>query len=310
MELLTAGTPERVLLIANPGARRATKMVSAAVRAFARAGVRTEVRMTRAPGHAAEIAAAEAGDFEAVYTLGGDGTAVEVIGALVGTGLPIGILPGGTGNLVARSLGVPLNIERAVEELLAGEAADVDLGRIVGGPCFAFTLGVGVDARMIELTPPPLKRRFGWLAYAGFAAREVMAGKPFRARVEVDGEVVESRASAVMIANFGVVLGDLLQLGPDIAVDDGKLDLCIFDPRGFVDAVRMLWRLFRKDFRPHPGLIYRKGTHFRIACDPPQTVQTDGEVRGHTPMEVCVEPRAARLLRPRRDSAVAGSSGV
>jgi YegS/Rv2252/BmrU family lipid kinase len=306
VELLTGP----VLLVANPGARRAERNVEGAVRAFTRAGVRVVVVMSRAPGHAGEIAAREGGSFGAVFTLGGDGTAIEVIGALAGSGVPVGILPGGTGNLVARSLGTPLDVERAVPALLAGEEADVDLGVLNGAQRFAFTVGVGVDARMIELTPPALKRRWGWLAYATVAAREALSRHTFRVRAEVDGEVVECDATAVMIANFGVVLGDLLHLGPGIAVDDGLLDLCVFAPRGAGEALGIVWRLFRKDFRPHPGLLYRKGRRFRVECDPPQTVQADGEVRGRSPVEIVVEPRAARLLRPRRDPGHRGSSGI
>jgi diacylglycerol kinase family enzyme len=221
-----------------------------------------------------------------------------VIGALAGTGIPVGILPGGTGNLVARSLGVPLDVARAVPALLAGEEADVDLGVLNGEQHFAFTLGVGLDARMIERTPPALKRRWGLFAYAAVVAREIVVRRPFVVRAEVDGEVIDAVAVAVMIANFGVVLNDLLHLGPGIACDDALLDLCIFSPRSVPDALRLVWRLLRKDFRPCPALLYRKGTQFRLWCDPPQTVQTDGEVRGRTPAEVRVEPSAARLLRP------------
>lgn len=295
MELLTGP----VLLIANPGARRARALRARALRAFAAAGVECVVVDTVAPGHGGEVAARDARGYRAVFTLGGDGTATEIIHALAGSGIPVGVLPGGTGNLVARSLGVPLDVARAVPALLGGEVAEVDLGVLNGGQRFVFTLGIGVDARMIELTPPALKRKWGILGYSLVVAREILARRTFRVRVEMDGETVEAEAASVMVANFGVVLGDLIHLGPDIATDDGMLDLCIFSPRGALDALSLVWRLFREDFRPRRGLLYRKGERFRISCEPAQTVQTDGEVRGRTPVEVRVEPRAARLLRPR-----------
>jgi diacylglycerol kinase family enzyme len=102
-----------------------------------------------------------------------------------------------------------------------------------------------------------------------------------------------------MVTNFGAVLNELIALGPGIKSDDGLLDLCVFSPSGLRDAVRILWRLVRKDFRTDPCLLYRPGRRFRIETDPPRTAQADGEVLGPTPLEITVEPRGACLLVPR-----------
>jgi diacylglycerol kinase (ATP) len=289
----------RLLLIANPAARRAPRLLRRARAAFDAAKVGYEVLLTERPGHAAELAAMARGRYDAVFTLGGDGTAMEVVGALANTGVPVGILPGGTGNLVARSLGVPLRLDRAVPALLDGDVARVDLGLVNGVRRFAFTVGVGVDARMISETPPALKRRFGIAAYVVSAGKAVFQGRSFAVRVSADGEWVERRAVAVMVANFGSVLDELFTLGPGIRQDDGRLDLCVFSPGSLFDAVRLAWRLVRKDFRPHPQLLYRAGREFRIECTPEQIVQADGEVLGVTPFDVRVEPLAAVLLVPR-----------
>lgn len=295
MEILTGP----VLLIANPAARRVDRLLRVARAAFDRAGVAHDVALTERTGHAAELALARQAGYHALFTLGGDGTAMEVVGALANSGVPVGILPGGTGNLVARSLGIPLALDRAVPALLHGDRARVDLGVVNGSRRFAFTVGVGIDARMIHETPPELKRRFGIAAYVASAVRAVVQRQSFAVRVTVDGEVVERRAVAVMVANFGAVLNELIVLGPGIRQDDGRLDLCVFSPGTFIDAGRLAWRLFRKDFRPHPQLLYRAGREFRIECTPHQIVQADGEVLGETPFEVRVEPLAATLLVPR-----------
>jgi YegS/Rv2252/BmrU family lipid kinase len=287
------------LLVANPAARRARHRLAAAARALGTHGARVDVVTTERPGHAADIVRLRAAQYEAVFTLGGDGTAMEVVGALAGTGIPIGILPGGTGNLVARALGIPLATERAASSLLRGEIAEVDLGRLGSGRCFAFSCGVGVDARMIRDTPPIWKRRLGILAYAWVAVRASLRNVSFRVRATVDGESFERTAAAVMVANFGTVLNDLIVLGPGIARDDGKLDLCVFSPATGWEALGIAWRLLRKDFRPHPSIVYRSGRHFRIECDPAQDAQADGELVGSTPVELEVVPRAARLLLPR-----------
>ncbi len=290
-----------VLLIANPAARRGSHWFEKARAAFEAAGVECDAFVTTHPGHAAEIAAELCARYEAVFTLGGDGTAMEVIGALAHGPIPVGVLPGGTGNLVARALGIPLRVDRAVRALLEGSVASIDLGVIDGARRFAFAAGVGIDARIIEETPPALKRRIGFLAYALTAAKASLRRREFVARVEVDGVVVERRAVAVMIANFGTVLSDLIVLGPGILHDDGLLDVCIICPSGSLDAIRIAWRMMRGDFSDTPSLRYLPGKSIRISCDPPQVFQADGEVIGTTPFAAHVEALAVRLLVPRRD---------
>ncbi len=254
--------------------------------------------LTERPGHAAEIAARLAADYSAVFTLGGDGTAMEVVDAMAHTGIPVGILAGGTGNLVARSLGIPLRVDRAVPLLLQGTEAVIDLGVIHTGRRFAFSAGVGVDAAMISETPIRLKNRFGIAAYALSATRASLLRRPFRVFLEIDGDRFEREARSVMVANFGSVLNDHLVLGPGIAYDDGSLDLCVFSPGGLADTLRVGWRLFRKQFGVDEALYYRPGRTFRIECDPPQLYQADGEILGTTPFGVRVEPLAARVLLP------------
>ena len=292
----------RALLVVNPAARRAAAHERAAREALAAAGVACTVVRTARAGHAAELAAAHAAGHDAVLTLGGDGTAMEVVGALAGRGIAVGILPGGTGNLVARTLGTPLAVDRAVRALLAGAPAAVDLGVVEAAGSaprhFAFAAGVGIDARMIERTPVHWKRRAGVLAYAATAARAVLAGERFGVRVTVDGEEIRRRASAVMIVNFGAVLGELFHFGPGIRHDDGLLDVCIFSPASLADAVRVMWRLLRRDFRDDRCVVYRAGRTFRVETDRPERAQADGELLGDTPLTVRVVPRAALLLVP------------
>jgi YegS/Rv2252/BmrU family lipid kinase len=294
----------RALLVVNPGARQAAERESIAVATFAEQHVEIEVARTRGPGDAAEIARTlvAGGALDAVFTLGGDGTAMEVVGALAGGDTPVGILPGGTGNLIARTLGTPLKVGDAVRSLLAGDAARIDLGLVQRDGDrprhFAFAAGVGIDARMIEETPARLKRRLGVLAYALSASRAILAGERFPVRVVVDGEEIRRDAAAVMIVNFGAVLGDLIRFGPGIRHDDGLLDLCLFTPRSAADAVRVLWRLVRKDFRDDESLVYRAGREFLVEPATPRAAQADGELLGQTPIVVRVVPLAATLLVP------------
>lgn len=296
------GSISRALLIVNPGARLADAGQSRATEALARAGVSYEVIRTTAPGHATEIARTRARDFDAVFTLGGDGTAMEVMTALAGSGPPVGILPGGTGNLIVRSFGIPLDAGHAVPKLLAGTEALIDLGRLGDGSHFAIGVGVGLDERMIAGASHAMKKRAGVIAYVWSAIHAVLALEHFTARLTVDGVLYERRAASVLIANIGDVLGGLLKLGHDVVHDDGALQATIYSPGNLWDAMRLFWRMFRGTVHLDRCALCVSGRHFVLETDPPRRAQADGELLGNTPIEVTVQPHAARLLVPRRIS--------
>src|SRR5687767_2740614 len=290
----------RVLLIVNPASRRGARARQKAEQAFAQAGVQCDTRATESAGHGAILAAEHGSAYDAVFTLGGDGTAIEVVSALANTGPPVGILPGGTGNVIARTLGTPIRMRRAVGALLEADEARIDLGRLSTGQRFAIGMGVGLDAAMIANAPAPLKRRFGFFAYVVSATRAVIRMEKFRVRLTVDGKIVERQAAAVLIANFGAVLNNLISFGDGIRRDDGYLNACIYSPNNLRDAARILWKMSRKNFSPDPCISYHAGKEFRLETIPPQMGQADGELLGNSPFEVTVEPMAGRVLVPRR----------
>jgi diacylglycerol kinase (ATP) len=291
---------ERVLLIVNPASRKGLRVRAKAVKAFANAGVKCELMPTEAPGHAATIARTHGHRYDAVFTLGGDGTVMEVLGALAHTGPPLGILAGGTANVVARTLRIPLNPARAVPLLLAGDRAVMDLGKLSDGRRFAIGVGVGLDATMISEAPARLKKRFGFMAYVIGGYKAVVRNRQFSLRLTVDGEVYERRASAVLVANLGAVLNDLIAFGDGIVHDDGLLNACVFSPETLGDSLRILWRMLRKDFSADPCLFYKSGREFHIETIPPMPAQVDGELLPDTPLSVSVDALAGRLLIPRK----------
>jgi YegS/Rv2252/BmrU family lipid kinase len=290
----------KVLLIVNPASRRGARVQHKAVHAFSKAGVAVTVMQTEAPGHGAQLAAAHGSDYDAVFTLGGDGTAIEVIGALSHSGPPVGVLPGGTGNIVARTLRTPATIKRAVPALLHGDEARIDLGVLQTGQRFAIGMGVGLDATMIANAPGPLKRRLGFFAYVVGALKAFATLEKFTVSLTVDGETKIMRASAVLVANFGAVMNDLISFGDGIQRDDGVLNACVYSPRNMVDALRILLKMARKKFTPDPCIYYAAGSNFFIETEPPRIGQADGELIGIGPFRVTVEPLAGRVLVPRR----------
>lgn len=290
----------RALVIANPASRGGARRQAAALRALARADIEARAIATEYAGHAAAIARDHARSYDAVFTLGGDGTAMDVVGALAGNGPPVGVLPGGTGNLLARSLGVPLTVPAAVRALVAGSEARIDLGRLGDGRVFGLGAGVGVDATMIEETPVRWKRRLGVLSYVIVGLRSLLRFDAFEVRGTVDGVPFDRRASAILVANFGTMFRHLLTLGDGILYDDGVLNVCIFSPATHADAARITYKMMRRDFSPDPCMSYLSGREIRIETVPPRAVQADGELAGSTPLSVTVLPGAGRLLLPRR----------
>jgi YegS/Rv2252/BmrU family lipid kinase len=291
----------RALVIANPASRGSGRRLTAAVRGLERAKIAADVASTEYPGHAARIALDRAGSYDAVFTLGGDGTAMEVVGALGalgGSGPPVGILPGGTGNLLARSLGIPLTVRAAVRALVAGREARIDLGQLGDGRVFGIGTGIGVDATMIQETPVLLKRRLGVLSYVIVGVRSLLRFEAFDVNGTVDGVPFEQRASAVLVANFGTMFRHLLTLGEGILQDDGVLNVCFFSPTTHADAARISYKMMRRDFSPDPCMSYLSGREISITTDPVRAMQADGEMAGSTPFTVKVLPGAGRLLVP------------
>jgi diacylglycerol kinase (ATP) len=291
---------ERVLLIVNPASRRGARIRKKALKAFSDAGVACDMMLTEAPGHGAIIAKTHAHKYDAVFTLGGDGTVMEVLSVLAHQGPPIGVLGGGTANVVARTLGIPLNPTRAVPLLLKGDEATVDLGRLGDGRRFAIGVGVGLDATMMMEAPARLKRRFGFMAYVIGGFKAVLRNRRFKLRLTVDGVVFERTASAILVANFGAVLNNLVAFGDGIVHDDGVLNACVFSPENLRDSFRILWRMMRRDFSADPCLFYKAGREFRIETTPEMPAQADGEILPGTPLTVSVDPLAGCLLIPKR----------
>lgn len=186
-----------------------------------------------------------------VIVVGGDGTVRCCAGALAGTGIPVGVLGSGTGNLLARNLGLPADLSGGLDCALDGVDRRIDLGT-VGDERFAVMAGVGLDAGMVDRTPAWLKARIGWPAYIVGITRTLL-DRPMRTRITIDDSApLHRRAHMVVVGNVGTLHGGI-ELLPEARPDDGLLDIVVLSPRGFLDWARALGRLFsgrRSSARP------------------------------------------------------------
>lgn len=301
MSAAVSGPRGRVLLIVNPYASRAARVRAAAERAFAAENVDVDVKETARVGDSGRLARAHGlSGYRHVFVCGGDGTVVEAIAALADTpGAPaIGILGGGTGNLLARALRIPLNPARAVRALLQGRPATIDLGRLESGAHFAIGLGVGLDEAMIAGATSALKKRYGIFAYVYSALKAGIRLEKFDARVTVDGKVISCRASAILVANLGTVVNGLISFGGGIVHDDGLLHVCIYSPDNVVDAMRIFARMLRNTAHLDRQVTVVAARELLLETTPARGVQADGELLGPTPIRVTVRPNAGRILIP------------
>jgi diacylglycerol kinase (ATP) len=241
---------------------------------------------------------------DAVLVAGGDGTVRAVSEAMSGSGVPLTIVPSGTGNLLARNLRLPLDDgEAVIRATFDGERIAMDVGWAslrrpdgeVAEHAFVVMGGIGLDAAMIANTNPQLKKTVGWVAYVDGAARSLASAKPFRVMYQLDGSRLHSaRVQSVLFANCGSLPAGL-ELIPEASVADGALDIVIFQPKGPLGWIfvwrRVAWdNSFLRKFRAGRRVLalrtkdnavrYSRGTGIEIATSDATPVQLDGDEFG------------------------------
>lgn len=266
-------------------------------------GVAFELIRTREPGHATELAQRFlAAGVSTVVAVGGDGTVAEILCALVGTGVPLGIVPRGTGNQLAMNLGIPKSLPAAVAVAIAGCPRPIDVARCDDGRVCALNAGVGWAAELMQACPPEFKRRWGFAGYVAMTARLALRPRRRWFRVQADELCWEGEAATVLATNCPVlyVPGSplRLRLAPDARPDDGRFDLLVAAPRHGADATALLLRLSR-DGAPADDRLWRaQAADLTIEADPPAPVQLDGDPAGQTPLRLHVVPKAAQVRVP------------
>ncbi|MEA5052844.1 MAG: diacylglycerol kinase family protein [Propionicimonas sp.] len=238
-----------------------------------------------------------------VCPLGGDGTVRAVAAGLLDSGAVLGLLPSGTGNLLARNLGLPTgDLTRALTVALTGRDAAIDVGSVRfdnGQPeIFLVMAGMGLDAETMAQTSTSLKRRIGWFAYvlgglkalfrAGFAVA-VTAG---------DQRTARQRAATVLVGNCGELTGGL-QLMPDARVDDGRLDAVVVSPRSLASWLALMVHILSRHRRGHRTVSYVTGSAIEVDAVKPVQAELDGDPVGEVRSLLCrVLPGALTVRVP------------
>jgi len=243
---------------------------------------------------------------DVVVAVGGDGAVMHVAMSLVKSKVALGIVPMGTGNLLARNLGLPKRAATATATVINGRHRRIDVGRVRldGGDRYNFTVacGIGFDAKVMGKTDASQKRHFGRFAYLANAISEAGGIHNIPHVLTIDGSETTTEAAQVLIANFGRMLAGVK---PDRAIrpDDGVLDVIALRATGWLSGLLAGWEALRQKNlgEAHDGRAIR--THARtitVETTPKQPVEIDGSVVGTTPVTVSVVPKSLTVIVPAR----------
>ncbi len=248
---------------------------------------------TEATGDARRFALeAVAKGFQTVVAAGGDGTINEVVNGLAGSDVALGILPVGTMNVFANELGLPANLQKCWEIILAGQTRTIDLAR-ANGQYFVQLAGVGLDAQVVEATSWESKKSLGPLSYV-ISAAQIAARRPPKLIVEVDG--VTREGSFVLIGN-GCRYGGPLKFFNRALYDDGKLDVLIFKNLGYLDIARYLGTILMGTHADQPDVEYLQTERADVRCHEEEVpVEVDGEVVTKVPVTFRISSKKLKVI--------------
>jgi diacylglycerol kinase (ATP) len=297
---MNAPIRRRALLLRNPKARRGGESMDAVLDRLEEGGLKVTVETFEALPEIARDIVRLQHMADLIIVCGGDGSISSAAVAVMESGLPLGIIPMGTANDLARTVDIPMDLVEAAGVIAEGHARPVDVGT-VNGHAFFNVASIGLSAELAQGLDPDLKKRFGRFGYALAAAKVMAKAKRFKARITQHGGSVDVETYQIAIGN-GRHYGGGNVIEENAEIDDGRLDLYSLE-------LNNLWKL---------ALMlrsFRSGTHgawnevrtarcveFDIETRKPMPVNTDGEIVTQTPAHFKVHPKAVSIFAPREDA--------
>ncbi len=295
-EMPVKTTRKRALLIVNPRARRGSGRNGAVMDALVRGGLDLQTASAGQDETVADLIRREAGRVELVVLGGGDGTLNAAAPALVETGLPLGVIPLGTANDFARTIGLPVDPVKAAELIPTLEPRPIDLGE-VNGHLFLNVASIGFSAELARELTEEAKKRWGVFGYGIVAARLLAKSSLFSAEVEHDGTVEKIRTLQVSVGN-GRHYGGGMTVEETATADDGHLDFYSLEVDHWWRLLGLLPSLRRGTQGRWDDVRAFRTTEVTIRTSKPRPVNTDGELATYTPARFTIRPKAIKVFAP------------
>ncbi len=235
---------------------------------------------------------------------GGDGTMSLVGNPLIDTDIPLGILPIGTGNLLAKELNIPRQMDDALEVITSRDSERIELDTFTLNNHYYFlNLSVGVTPKVMASTPSEEKKRLGVFAYLFHFIQQILGLKLENFHIEYDYQHENHVASEILITNGRLMGVEPLEWSDDITLNDGLLDIFVIRAANIFDILSILISVFTKTKKKNPVIkSMRFQDYCRIETQSPLKVQADGDPVGQTPVEVHVQPQALSIIIPNQEN--------
>ena len=235
-----------------------------------------------------------------VVAAGGDGTVAMIGSPLIDSDIPLGILPIGTGNLLAKELKIPMRFEKALEVITSETSEVFAIDTLNLNPQnYMMNLSVGISSTLMDETASEEKQRLGFFAYLKKFIKLLFRIKMDRFMIEIDGYSFSKTASEVIVANSRILAARLFEWPEDVILNDGKLDLFIIRAANLRDVIHFVTSVFTKYRIQYPIVDYYQFRNYcRISTKEPRKVQADGDAIGTTPLQINVKPQSLKIIVP------------
>lgn len=283
-------------MLVNPRSRRGTAALDPVVDRLRAGGIDAVIERFETPEEVSADIARRRHEADLVIVCGGDGTINSAARGVLETGLPMGIMPMGTANDLARTLGIPDDLLQAADIIVTGHTSRIDLGEVNGHPFFNVA-SLGLSADLARGLTPEVKQRWGKLGYALAALKVLLKAQPFRADIISDGGSVRVKTLQIAVGN-GVHYGGGTVIHADATIEDGHLDLYSLELANVWKFGLMLGAFRRGEHGAWDEVRTAKSTEFDIRTKEPMPINTDGDIVTQTPAHFIIRPSAVSVFSP------------
>lgn len=240
-------------------------------------------------------------DFDLAIAVGGDGTVGAVADSLIGKEIPLGIIPAGTGNGIAKELRIPLQEKLALQTILHTPSLRTIDAMRMGDQHYFLAIGIGFTAQAVRLTETKDKRRLGMLAYVVRGVQQLLGVQPYEFDIRIDGKHMNLAGIEALLVNAASFGEPYLRWATQVSVDDGAFETMVFRTRNLRDTLSMILSTILRRKLLDRRVSYRRAyDEVSVRAYPPLPVQADGDPTGTTPLRVKLVPSAVTVISPSR----------